>query len=267
MQRHQSAKKASFFTRRTVAAFAPVFDKDLRDSTDKFCETCASLKPIPNGKEVINIGKKVLVHTLEGPNATKRNFLQACREYKIVHVATHGILNNDNPRFNFISFSQMAPQLNSREFLYLQELDTCRLDLDLAVFSACETARGKNVENEGNISMSRGLAQAGVRSYVTTLSVVRPQQTGELMPLFYGLLISGSTTKDVALAEAKRRFIDKSLDNVSPEAWANVVLMGSTDPVALRKPGFRLRCSLLIGILLLVAAASAYFFRRRLTAR
>ena len=48
-----------------------------------------------------------------------KGFLEVCQGHSIVHVATHGVLNESFPDFSFIAFSQNSDALNLSELLEL----------------------------------------------------------------------------------------------------------------------------------------------------
>lgn len=249
-----------------LAAFAPSPHKNLRQGNQSTLPPApqASLHfdSLPNRQEIEEIQEKIPTKTFIEAQATRDAFIAACKKYAAVHVATHGVLNNPIPKLNYITFSQPPPPSKEDSLLYLQDLFTEELDLELAVFSACETARGTRVEGEGNMSMARGLATAGVQSIVTTLWSVNPYNTKELMPLFYeDLMATGGLTKDVALAQAKRRFISATANHRDPATWAGAILIGNTAPLTLATDNS------LFGItwylLLLLAVPVFWWLRRR----
>jgi CHAT domain-containing protein len=214
-----------------VAAFAPNFPERLvagANLPESFTRTVKDLKPLGNREEVAAIGENVSVKAYLDTVATVDGFFEACRRYAFVHVATHGILNQD-PNLNFVAFTQSKDTLNEKELLFLRRLYTEDLPQDLIVFSACETTLGEFREGEGNMSMARGLAYAGVRSFVTTLWKVYTASNTEIMPEFYQNFLNEDKPKDVALNEAKIAFIEASSNNEPMDKWAGLVLIGSTE--------------------------------------
>lgn len=223
--------KVSAQLKSEVAAFAPRFPEHLKAGANlpaSFVQTVHDLKPLGNKREVEEIDRRVSVQPYTDADATKENFFEACNHYAFVHVATHGILNQD-PNLNFVAFSQKGDSLDQTELLFLGELYAQRLPQDLVVFSACETALGQYREGEGNISMARGLAYAGVRSFVTTLWKVPTDANRQIMPEFYEQFLTNKEPKDVALAKARRAFIALSPDNEQLDQWAGLVLIGSAE--------------------------------------
>lgn len=198
----------------------------------------AQYVPLPNQDEAKAISKNVAAVKRLGPKANKDNFWNDCQAYPVLHIPTHGILSSD-PRFNRIVLSSADKLAPSRyEYLHLHELysHSERLDLDLLTLPACETGQGASMKGEGKMSIARGLAALGIRSFVVAYWKINAYNSQELMPLFYGELAQPSNRfKDEALAQAKRDFIAGSSSHVHPFKWAGLMLIGDTDPVDLRR--------------------------------
>jgi CHAT domain-containing protein len=106
--------------------------------------------------------------------------------YQILHFATHGILDNDDPLYSRLLFAGS----NGKADGYLEARELMRLDLhaNLAVLSACETARGRVSEGEGLLGMSWALFVAGVPTTVVSQWKVDSASTSALMIGFHRLL-------------------------------------------------------------------------------
>jgi CHAT domain-containing protein len=165
--------------------------------------------------------------------ATLDNFLQACGSDRYVQVIAHGFLDEQNPGLSCIAFAQKEAQLDEYNLLMLNDLYAMTLPQELIGFSACRTASGQYREGEGNMSLARGLAYAGVRSFTTTLWDIPTDGVAEIMPAFFKSLLSGRKPlpKDLALAEAKRAYLESATLDAAlhPANWAGVVLIGATD--------------------------------------
>ena len=91
-------------------------------------------------------------------------------DYRILHFATHGLLNNKIPAFSGLVFSlvdQRGRPLNG--FLRLHEIYNLKLNADLVVLSGCQTALGQEVSGEGLIGLTRGFMYAGPLRVVASL--------------------------------------------------------------------------------------------------
>ncbi|MEL6194401.1 MAG: CHAT domain-containing protein [Bacteroidota bacterium] len=157
-------------------------------------------------------------------HASKEDFLSLCEKYGRIHLATHGIVHKSQQQLNFISFSQSADTLNADQLLFLKDLLPYNWEMDFVFLSACQTASGEFIEGEGNMSLARGLAYAGVKSFVTTLWDVPTQPKADLVPRFYDHLLNDAEPKDIALQKAKMEVVYKY---PHPANWAGFSLSGS----------------------------------------
>jgi LPXTG-motif cell wall-anchored protein len=193
---------------------------------------------------------------MRGPAATKRNFITAFNGDAIVHASTHGILNNARSNMNFIAFSQ-TDSLNKNELLFVDDLYAQPLPTPLLVMTACETSAG-NITSEGNISIARGLAYSGVKSYITTLLPARASYNAELFKNFYENILDKQQNKDEALNEAKKAFIER-FGYYNPAYWSGFILVGDDRPIDFKQEKKSNYTLTVLGILALLSALGFYF--------
>jgi len=175
--------------------------------------------------ETENIVSKVDAVHFPREQSTKQNFAGACLRYAYVHVATHGLVAKDPDR-NYICFTDTSAAADTA--LFLKELYNRRLGQDLIAFSACETAIGQYRSGEGNMSLARGLAYAGVRSFITTLWKVPTEGKADLLPDFYDFMFNKKMPRDEAFSAAKRNFLEDKGHSRHPGNWAGLVLIGAS---------------------------------------
>ena len=149
---------------------------------------------------------------------------------RILHFATHGILNNASPMYSHLVLAQG----DTNEDGLLEAWEVMELDLkaDLAVLSACETARGRFGAGEGMIGLTWALFVAGVPSTVVSQWKVESAGTRDLMLSFHRRLQMPSTakarvTKAEALREAALSLMKKP-QTAHPFYWAGFVLVGES---------------------------------------
>ncbi|HEX6046410.1 MAG TPA: CHAT domain-containing protein, partial [Pyrinomonadaceae bacterium] len=107
-------------------------------------------------------------------------------QYRIVHFATHGLLNSQHPALSGIVLSLYDEQGRPVDgFLRAHEIYNLQLNADLVVLSACRTALGREIKGEGLVGLTRGFMYAGTPAVVASLWDVRDQATAELMSRFY----------------------------------------------------------------------------------
>lgn len=117
------------------------------------------------------------------------------------------------------------PALPGREDGILTAYEIAQMDLsntELVVLSACETALGDLLGNEGVLGLQRAFKMAGVKQMIVTLWQVPDDKTTiELMTLFYKYWLGGQTTRE-ALRNAQLKMKEKYKE---PYYWAAFMLV------------------------------------------
>ncbi|MCA2979987.1 MAG: CHAT domain-containing protein [Myxococcaceae bacterium] len=164
---------------------------------------------------------------LTGPDATRERVLSgAVSASRLVHFATHGVLDLSTPERSGLVLAQRAPDGRPLEgFLSLADVYALRLSADLVTLSACETALGSVQRGEGLIGLARGFLHAGARAVVASLWKVNDKATALLMEAFYEGLLVRRLPAAVALANAQRAVAAMERYR-APYFWAGFVLVG-----------------------------------------
>jgi CHAT domain-containing protein len=146
--------------------------------------------------------------------------------YRMIHFATHGVLDNEHPELSGLVLSQLARDGGPVDgFLRLNQIYNLKLRADLVVLSACETALGSEIKGEGLIGLTRGFMYAGTRRVVASLWKVDDVATSELMKRFY----RGLLTERRGVAEALRLAQSEMQRDArwrAPYYWAGFTLQG-----------------------------------------
>lgn len=144
---------------------------------------------------------------------------------QILHFATHGVVNNASPMYSHLVLAEAGS--NEDGLLEAWELMRMKLHANLAVLSACETARGRIGAGEGVIGLSWAMFIAGVPSIVVSQWKVESSGTRDLMVNFHRSLIASSTLS-ARLAKARAestgirsRDVDRNATNVSSSPYRN----------------------------------------------
>jgi CHAT domain-containing protein len=147
-------------------------------------------------------------------------------EYRIVHFATHGLINSRRPQLSGIVLSLVNEQGRPQDgFLRDHDIYNLRLGAELVVLSACQTALGKQVRGEGLIGLVRGFMYAGAPRVAASLWNVKDEATAELMKRFYEKMLKEGMTPAAALRAAQvSMWNDKRWE--APYYWAGFVLQG-----------------------------------------
>jgi CHAT domain-containing protein len=146
--------------------------------------------------------------------------------YRIVHFATHGLLNNEHPELSGIVLSLVDKQGNPRNgFFRLVNVYNMNLSADLVVLSACQTALGKQIRGEGLVGLARGFMYAGAERVVASLWKVGDDATAELMKKFYDSMMKQGQRPAAALRSAQIWMAKQGRWRL-PYYWAGFVLQG-----------------------------------------
>ena len=163
---------------------------------------------------------RVSLYTRE--TANKNNLMnEDLSQYKYIHFATHGLINNDKPQFSSLALCYDSAGSNE---LQVREIFELKLNSDMVVLSACNTALGKEMKGEGIIGLTRAFLVAGSKRAVVSLWSVADKSTSEFMIDFYRYIKDNKTITQ-SLREAKLNMIN-SKEYTHPYYWAPFVLFG-----------------------------------------
>jgi CHAT domain-containing protein len=188
------------------------------------------LDPLPEAEsEVKGLGRlygaarsKIYI----GAEASEDRAKTEAGDFQVLHFATHGVLNNAAPMYSHLVLAQ--GDKNEDGLLEAWELTQMDLHADLAVLSACETARGRFGAGEGVIGLSWAMFVAGVPTTVVSQWKIESASTRDLMLGFHQGLRAPSH-KPAPKAEALRQAALKLMKNPAtshPFYWAGFVLVG-----------------------------------------
>ena len=153
-------------------------------------------------------------------------FKSGLDRFRIIHFATHGLLDSQHPELSGVVLSLVDKDgKNIDGFLRLQDIYNLKLNADLVVLSACNTALGKEVRGEGLIGLTRGFMYAGAPRVVASLWKVDDAATAELMSIFYRKMLQDQLRPAAALRAAQME-LSKQPRWRSPYYWAPFVLQG-----------------------------------------
>ena len=151
---------------------------------------------------------------------------EAIRDYRVLHLATHALLNNEHPELSGVVLSLVDPSGQPRNgFLRVHELYNLKLGADLVVLSACQTALGSEMRGEGLQSVARGFMYSGASSVLATLWRVDDRATSEFMTRFYRQLLQQNLSPAAALQAAAAE-LAKDPRWRAPYYWAAFTLQG-----------------------------------------
>ena len=191
------------------------------------------------------------------------------RQYRILHFATHGLLNARQPELSGLVLSLV--DRNGRRvngFVGLADIYNLHAPVDLVVLSACRTALGKDVRGEGLVGLTRGFMYAGASTVVASLWKVDDEATAELMKRFYSNILQQGMTPAAALRAAQNS-IRQEPQWHSPYFWAAFTLQGDYRQVIGATPDRSRPTYLILAgcLLLLLVIFAGWWYRRNRRAR
>jgi len=147
-------------------------------------------------------------------------------KYRVIHVATHGLLDAERPQFTGVVLSLVGNKTNDG-FVRTDEVFNLRIGSPLVMLSACETGLGKEKRGEGVMGLTRAFMYAGAPTVGVSLWSVADKSTADLMTDFYKRLLStgDGTTSSGALRGAQLDMISGKRYS-APFYWAPFVLVG-----------------------------------------
>ncbi len=167
---------------------------------------------------------------LIGREATEKSFKAFASTYSIIHLATHGLIDNRQPLYSYLLLTKTEGDPDNEGRLEARQIMDMNLHADLAVLSACETANGRISPGEGVIGMSWAFFVAGTRSMLVSQWKVNSTSTSHLMIDFYKSLNSTrfetNNRKARALEDATLGLMKNDRYH-HPFYWAGFVLIGN----------------------------------------
>ncbi|AFY38360.1 Tetratricopeptide TPR_1 repeat-containing protein [[Leptolyngbya] sp. PCC 7376] len=182
-------------------------------------QTGTTLSPLSGAEqEALDIADFLKSNAITGKQATKEQILTDISSARIVHIATHGLLE-DVAGLGTPGALALAPTETDLGYLTSNEILDLKLVADLVVLSACDTAQG-DIKSDGVIGLSRSFIAAGTPSIIVTLWKIPDDSTAFLMQEFYQQL-DQSGDKAIALRQAMlATLLEFAEDPDDPALWA-----------------------------------------------
>jgi CHAT domain-containing protein/Tfp pilus assembly protein PilF len=190
------------------------------------------LAPLPEAeKEVKTLaglyGARSQVYV--GAEAREDRVKAEAGRFRVLHLATHSILNNASPMYSQVVLARAGENASEDGLLEAWEIMKLELRADLVVLSACETGRGKVGAGEGMIGLTWALFVAGSPTAVVSQWKVESASTTRLMLELHRNLQPNFKKSQLSTAKALQRAAVKMLgseDYRHPFYWAGFVVVG-----------------------------------------
>ncbi|MGB3862989.1 MAG: CHAT domain-containing protein [Candidatus Aminicenantaceae bacterium] len=177
---------------------------------------------------------------------------QHLEDYKILHFATHSLIDDKKPDRSSIILALDKDQKEDG-LLRMDEIYNLNLNSDLVTLSACQTGLGQLIRGEGIEGINRAFFYAGASSVLMSLWAVNDQATYQLMERFYTHLRSSDSIMK-ALRKAKLEMINSGTLS-HPYYWAGFIISGKANQTIFPNSTHKLLiigfvCFLMIGIII-----------------
>ncbi len=147
------------------------------------------------------------------------------KKYRVVHIATHGLLNAERPQFTGVVLSLVGNKTGDG-FVRTDEIFNLNLGSPLVMLSACETGLGKEKRGEGVIGLTRAFMYAGAPTVGVSLWSVADKSTADLMTDFYKRLLATPDASPSASMRAAQIAMIDGKKYAAPFYWSPFVLVG-----------------------------------------
>jgi CHAT domain-containing protein/tetratricopeptide (TPR) repeat protein len=189
----------------------------------------AQLSPLMGAEQEANaVADFFNTEALLGAEATEQVVKQQMGNARIVHLATHGLLEYGTPEESGVrdvpGAIALTPTQTEDGLLTAAEILELDLKADLVVLSACDTGLG-TITGDGVIGLSRSLIAAGTPSVIVSLWSIPDAPTADLMTEFYRQRQQG---KDKAQA-LRQAMLTTMETHPNPGDWAAFTLIGEAD--------------------------------------
>jgi CHAT domain-containing protein/tetratricopeptide (TPR) repeat protein len=191
----------------------------------------SDLRPLPDAERQVR-----MIGALYGPDRSSTYLGEEAREdrfkaeaprHAVLHLATHGVLEESSPLYSHVVLSAGAPGSSEDGLLEAWEVLDLRLDADLVVLSACETGRGRIAPGEGIVGTMWAFFVAGSRALLVSQWKVESASTTDLMTGFHrGLVQNSPGGKAEHLRQASLSLL-RTPRYAHPFYWAGFVLVGN----------------------------------------
>lgn len=220
-----SIAMAPIFEDKSQALYAQNFNID-----DRFRSEVSYLPETEN--EVNSIYELLKGEVFIGQEAKESTFKSKATGKALLHLATHGFVDHENPDFSRLYFNSEKDSLEDG-LLHAHEIVNMNLSADLVTLSACNTGVGKIQNGEGISSLGRAFAYANCPNQLISLWPANDKSTTQLMTFYYENLKVG-LGKSKALTEAKRKYLASAPEIFKhPYYWAGFVYYGQDEPLDL----------------------------------
>jgi CHAT domain-containing protein len=181
-------------------------------------------------------------------NATPQAFSSGASNSRILHLASHSKISENDPLFSTIylypdeNSNVQHDEMSGQIFAY--QLFDMNLRNDLIMLNSCESGSGDYFQGSGIMGISRALRYAGTKSLILNSWSVNDQFASDFAIEFYSHINEGKS-KSASLRNAKIHFLKNN--NANPHYWGPYMLNGDNRPIV-TPPGQRSMLAFLLAL-------------------
>jgi CHAT domain-containing protein len=157
--------------------------------------------------------------------ASENAFKHDAPQYDILHLATHGFLDDHSPMYSALLFAAPPGDPTEDGLLETREILHMHLHARMAVLAACDTGRGTAGPGEGVIGISWAFLMAGCPTTVVTQWKASSTAASILMVDFHRHLRNGAGKADALRLAQVAMLHDRAMRH--PFYWASFVMVGA----------------------------------------
>jgi tetratricopeptide (TPR) repeat protein len=144
--------------------------------------------------------------------------------YRILHFATHGLLDAKSPDLSGLVLSLVDPAGHPVPgYLQAQDIFNLSLHPELVVLSACNSGLGEEIDGEGTVGIAYAFLHGGAKRVVSTLWDVDDEGSSRLMQNFYRALLKRNEEPSAALRNAQIEMMRRKSTS-EPFYWAGYTM-------------------------------------------
>lgn len=149
-------------------------------------------------------------------------------QYRILHLATHGVLDENAPELSGIVLSLVNRKGQPIPgYLMRHDVENLNLHSDLVVLSSCDSGSGPNFNGEGVTGLNHSFLSAGAMRVISTLWSVDDETSKELMIAFYSAMLHDGLNPAEALRRSQIKLMSDPATS-APYYWAGFTITATT---------------------------------------
>ena len=156
-----------------------------------------------------------------GLGCTIENFKKTYQssDFKTIHISTHG-MSIKNKRNNAYLLFRSSINQEIPDTLFTFDIERLNSVADLVILSACESGKGKSLEQEGTYSLARSFLRNGAKMVLSSLWNLDDSSTKNILQNFYTQ--QNKSTQEI-LRSAKVNFLNGSKSIDYPYYWSGLI--------------------------------------------